>query len=97
MVMAEAQQAHRHNIESTVINNNIVSERIGVVFAGVIAILLVIGAVFLIAIGKSVEGLVMVAGEAATLAGVFLKVKADGRRELQSKREQADSNTIRGE
>lgn len=72
--MAEAQQAHRLSIEDKVIDGNIVSEWIGTVAGGMVALVAIIGAMVLIAIGKSVEGLALVILEAAGVAAVFLKM-----------------------
>ena len=58
--MAEAQQAHSLSIEDKVMDGNIVSERIGTVVGGMVALVAIIGAMVLIAIGKSVEGLALV-------------------------------------
>ena len=49
--MAEAQQAHRLSIEDKVIDGNIVSERIGTVVGGMVALVAIISAMVLIAIG----------------------------------------------
>lgn len=54
-----------------------------------VALVAIIGAMVLIAIGKSVEGLALVILEAAGVAAVFLKTRAEGGKELQAKRRQA--------
>lgn len=56
---------------------------------GMVALVAIIGAMVLIAIGKSVEGLALVILEAAGVAAVFLKTRAEGGKELQAKRRQA--------
>lgn len=46
----------------------------------------------LIAIVKSVEGMVMVIGELAALVAVFVRTQSSSKKELAQKQGQADSN-----
>ena len=94
--MAETQQAHRISIENMVVSGNIISERIGTIAGGLVALVAIIGAMVLIAIGKSPEGLALVVLEAGGTAAVFLKTKSEGGKELQAKRKQADSGGVQG-
>lgn len=93
--MAEDQQAHRHELERTNLQANISSEKRGTWIGGAIALIVVLGSFFLIAIGKSIEGFGTILTGLVMLIGLFTKTQKDGSDELQRKRNQADSNDIR--
>lgn len=94
LTMAESQQAHRHAIETKVIDSNISLERLGVIIGGIISAIVVVGSMALIALGKSVEGMALVIGELVALVAVFVKSQSSSKKELEQKRQQADSNQI---
>ncbi|MBP9670626.1 DUF2335 domain-containing protein [Candidatus Woesebacteria bacterium] len=59
--MAERQSKHRQGIESSVISSNILNEKRGMSFALIINIAVILGAVYLIAIGKELTGFITLA------------------------------------
>lgn len=69
-------------------------ERIGAVEGAILAFVTIFGSMFLISIGKSLEGLAVIVAEAAALAIAVRKAKIASAEELQKKGEQSDSNTI---
>ena len=96
LTMAERQQAHRFQLEDEALSANISSERRGTHFAGVIAIMVVLCATYLIANGKSAEGLSIILPSLAAIVGLFLHEQASAKKELVEKKEQAESNDIEG-
>ena len=83
MAMAEKQSEHRINIEDKVVNANNRDSFLGVVFAGIIAILIVLGAIFLIYNKRSIQGFAILIGASATYIGVFLKSKSSDNKSLE--------------
>ena len=81
--MAEKQSEHRINIEDKVVNANNRDSFLGVVFAGIIAILIVLGAIFLIYNKRSIQGFAILIGASATYIGVFLKSKSSDNKSLE--------------
>jgi uncharacterized membrane protein len=69
--MAESQERHRHNMESSVVRSNIMNERLGLFAALTLALILTLGSIGLIAINRPVEGLSIVLGETIVLVGSF--------------------------
>lgn len=92
--MAESQLSHRHELENKAIQANIDGEKRGTYFAGVVSLAVVFCSTFLIANGRSVEGLSMILPSLAALVGLFFHEQAAGKKELSEKREQSDSNEI---
>lgn len=88
--MAERQAEHRQGIEKTVIACKSRSETLGVVFAGLIGLSAIAGGVFLIAIGRGVEGLVAIITAMGSLVGAFVYGTRSEKKELAEKRQQRD-------
>ena len=81
--MAERQSAHRQELERAVVRGGVTSQRLGQIFAFVIALAAIIGGVWLIAHDKSSEGLTSIITALAALVGVFVY----GRRQQAKERE----------
>lgn len=90
VVMAESQARHRQALEQSVINGNIRNERLGQVFAFIIAMSVIVGSLGLLWHGRSTEGLVGILGTLVTLAGVFIFGRWSKSKELAQRRQQVD-------
>lgn len=85
MKMAEQQSTHRMDLETRVVNANNRDSFLGVIFAGVVAIIIVIGSMLLIYSDKNVQGLGILLASAVTYVGVFLKSKSRDDKDLEEK------------
>lgn len=72
IMMAEKQSAHRQDIESRVITSNISNERLGQIFAFILGLIGLIGAIVLAYTGKISIGLIMFLAILVSLVGVFI-------------------------
>lgn len=86
LAMAEQQAAHRQAIERVVITTRAKREGRGQWIAAGLALVVLLGAMGLIAIGKNLEGLVAVLAEIAALAGVFVYGRRRQEKELEARR-----------
>ena len=84
--MAEAQAAHRRALEPRVIEGNVAAERRGQVFAFTLALVALVGGVWLIYQGKDAEGLTAIIGALAGLVGVFVYGRRKDAEERRQKR-----------
>lgn len=89
--MAEAQSAHRQELEKAVVQGNIADAKRGQNYAFILGLVAIAGGIGLIAFGRPVEGLVSVIGALATLAGVFIWGRSQQRQERQQKSDQRDT------
>jgi len=69
--MAENQSLHRQELEKRIVSGNLVNERLGAIFAFIIAMTGIIAGTYLVSSGKSGEGLAAILTPLAGLAGVF--------------------------
>lgn len=74
--MAEQQSAHRRAMETR-----------GQFFGFSLALIVLVGAIVLIALDKKVEGLIALVGSVATLAGLFVYRESQERKQLPAPRE----------
>jgi uncharacterized membrane protein len=70
--MAENQQAHRHRIETIVINSRERKGLLGQVFGFFVALTAIIGGTYLLAIGKSAEGFTTMLLAVGSIVSLFL-------------------------
>ena len=70
--MAEAQSSHRRELENRKLNSDIHNERLGQILAFVLALVGLVGGIWLTAIGKGLEGLTTFLATLAGLAAVFI-------------------------
>ena len=87
--MAERQQSHRHELESTVIKGNASNERRGQLFAFVLAMTAILSGVGLILGGRDTQGLTAILGTLGALAGVFIYGRHKQAQERAEKRREA--------
>jgi uncharacterized membrane protein len=89
--MAEDQGRHRQGLEQAVVQSKIANERRGQVFAFVIGLTGILGAVYLVAIGRSLAGFGVFVGSLGSLIGVFIVAYRKQAQELPKKRGEAES------
>jgi uncharacterized membrane protein len=75
LAMAERQSKHRELLEAQVVAGNLSSQKRGSVFAFIIALVAILGGMYLIYSGKDASGLATVISSLAGLAGVFIYSK----------------------
>jgi hypothetical protein len=85
MKMAEQQSTHRMDLETKVVTANNRDALLGVIFAGIIGIIIVIGSMFLIYNNKNIQGLGILFTSAVAYIGVFLKSKSRDDKNLKEK------------
>lgn len=85
MKMAEQQSKHRMDLETRVVKANNRDSFLGVIFAGVVAIIIVIGSMLLIYSDKNIQGLGILLASAVAYIGVFLKSKSRDDKDLEEK------------
>ena len=84
--MDEEQAAHRRVLESRVVAGNLIAERRGQVFAFTVALVTLVGSVWLIYQGQGAEGLTGIISVLVGLAGVFVYGRRKGAEERRQKR-----------
>lgn len=90
--LAENQQSHRHSLEQTAVDSNVRNEGRGQIFAFILSMVTILGGIGLIAIGKSIEGLIALIGILVSLTAVFIVGKLGGIAALKNKEEKVKSN-----
>ena len=88
MQMAEKQQGHRHDLETTVVNGNVKSESRGQWMGLTISVVVLCLGGYLAYIGREIAGSIFVGVDLSALAGVFVYGKRLQRQELEKKAEQ---------
>jgi len=79
LVLAEKEQEHRHTIENKAIDGAISKDKRGQNYALIVALVTLIGAIFLIARGHSITGSILVGGTLTSLVYIFINGKRDGK------------------
>lgn len=91
MAMAERQSSHRETMEASVVRGNIASQTRGSYFAFILALVSILGGLFLIYSGRSAAGLASIIASVGALAGVFVYSKYEERKERGRKLENLQS------
>jgi len=94
--MAEEQGHHRQALERVVIESKIQNERRGQWFAFILGMAGIAGAVYLVTIGKSLEGFGVFLLSLGSLVGAFLVAQRRQARELEDKRRDIEAARARG-
>lgn len=89
MRMAENQSEHRRKLESARDESNLKLEARGQVFGFVIAMIAVIGGIYLMANGQSLEGAATAIPPVAGLVGLFIWVRRERKQELKKSKANA--------
>lgn len=92
MAMAEKQQDHRHNLEKQVIEGNLAAQKRGQVCAFILALIVILGGIYLIATGLAVLGFVALVTAVGGLAATFIIGKKRQEEDLREKRERLPDN-----
>jgi uncharacterized membrane protein len=96
LTLTENQRAHRIRMESAVIQADIRTQYLGLGAAFIVAVILVVGSMLLLAIGRSLEGLGAALVAAATFVGVFFVNRQLRGAELNARMKQgADTDALR--
>lgn len=92
--LAEAQAAHRRDIEKKKLRSGIFTERLAMILAFCLAAAAVLGGIFLVANDKQLTGFATFFSSIVVLAGLFLRESRRGekRREDRSRKLQASEN-----
>ncbi len=83
----EEQATHRMELEKTVVKTQSFNSKFGVMSGSLIAIICIIGAIYLLMNDKRLEGLVALIVPLTTLAGVFIYGKSSTQKELRDKKD----------
>ncbi|MBQ3275029.1 DUF2335 domain-containing protein [Candidatus Saccharibacteria bacterium] len=70
--MAEEQSAHRRKMEMKVIDSGIENSKRGQLFAFILSLVVIVGGLTLLILGKSTEGYVALVAALGTLVGTFI-------------------------
>ncbi|MBL8726393.1 MAG: DUF2335 domain-containing protein [Planctomycetes bacterium] len=89
--MAEANSAHRHRIEQTVVGGNVTAQLRGQFFAFALALAILGFAAWLIAIGREAYGVGLVLIEIGGLATVFITGRHQQASEREAKRKRLEA------
>lgn len=81
----ESQMQHRHSLEAAVVHANNRRESWGLIIAGILAFVALVGSLILIYTGKSLEGLATIIGETVILVWVFLRAQKSGQEERMTR------------
>lgn len=85
LAMAEKQQAHRQDLEKSVIQSGVARETEGSRFGFILYMASLVSGTWLISTGKSTVGLVELLATTAAFAGLFVYSKESKKKELKDK------------
>jgi uncharacterized membrane protein len=85
VAMAEAQSRHRQALENRVIDSNCANETRAQWFAFILALVVIVGGVYLLAMGKSVQGFSAIILAVGSLAGALIYGRTEQRKERSRK------------
>lgn len=85
VAMTEKQSAHREALETTILNASVARQKQGSYFGFIISMTAILGGIFLIALGKSVQGLVAIISSLTALTVVFVLGKRKQDKQLKEK------------
>lgn len=87
VTMAENQSRHRQDVEKSVISTRNRNETLGQIFGFILALVIAGGSIWLIFMGKKIEGLATIIAEIASLAGIFIYARRKQQKELSQKKQ----------
>lgn len=85
MAMAERPSAHRESLEAQVVSGNLAIQKQGNNRAFILALVVILGGIYLMATGKSGWGFAAIITSLTSLVSVFAIAKADQRKERVEK------------
>jgi uncharacterized membrane protein len=83
--MAEQQESHRQHLEKVVVESGAKRSSLGMFLGFILTLVLGVGGIFLIAMGKQVDGLAVIFTPWAGLAAVFVYAQRSRKQERESK------------
>ena len=83
--MSESQSQHRQALEKAVIDANCKIQRTGPIYGFIISMTAILGGIYLVHSGKSIEGLASIITALSSLAVVFVVGKKKQEKELKQK------------
>jgi len=87
LAMAERQSAHRESLESKVVNGNLSNQKTGTIFGFILCLVVILGGVYIMAIGRNGWGFAAILSALASLATVFAVSRSQQRKERVEKSE----------
>jgi uncharacterized membrane protein len=81
LAMAERQSAHRESLESRVVDGNLAIQKSGSLRAFILALVVILGGIYLMATGKDAWGFAAIVTSLASLVSVFLIGKTQQKKE----------------
>ncbi|MDM0534830.1 DUF2335 domain-containing protein [Clostridium perfringens] len=88
--MAEDQMHHRQNMEKNFLHSNSRNSLLGIVFAFILGIVIIIGGIYCVAIGKQVSGLIFGGAGLSTIIIAFIRGTRMSIGEMKSKNDTED-------
>lgn len=85
MTMAEGQSSHRQLLETKVVNANNRDSLLGIIFAGVICLVALGGAIWLLSLGKDIQSLILLIPSFGSIIYIFIKGRTADYKDLKSK------------
>ncbi len=71
-MLTEKQQAHRQQLETKVIGNDVRLSTLGLVMGFILALVIIGGGIYFVAVDKPVVGFAMLIGQVGILVGAFI-------------------------
>jgi uncharacterized membrane protein len=85
LAMAERQSEHRESLESKVVDANLASQKNGSLRAFILALIVILGGIYLMATGKDGWGFAAIIGSLASLVAIFAIGKVEQKKEREAK------------
>jgi uncharacterized membrane protein len=95
VAMAERQSAHREALEAAVVSAGVTSQTRGSWFGFIISMTAISGGIYLITLGKDIQGLVAIVSSLTALTSVFVLGKKKQTKELDEKSQALAKRTNR--
>ncbi|MDX2161350.1 MAG: DUF2335 domain-containing protein [bacterium] len=90
LTMAEKQLDHRQKMESAVVYQGLSQARLGLIFGFIILLIVVVGAIGLLLLQRTLEGFALVITAAVGAAAILIRAQRRGRAELDENRRNLD-------
>lgn len=88
--MAERNAVHRQELEKTVVHGNVAAQKLGQIFAFILALVVMGAGAWLVHEGKTTLGLWIMLGDVTALAAVFLGARWMQKREREQRRRELE-------
>jgi uncharacterized membrane protein len=95
LAMAERQSAHRESMEAQVVTGNLAIQKQGAYLAFILSLVIILGGIFLMCMGKDAYGFASIVTSIAGLASAFIYSKHEQRKERTEKAAALDARRHR--